>query len=77
MENRRGSCGAPVRGGGTCTLDYGHRKGHSTITFVCDACGHARRGTPYAYGRDGEYPQGLQFCFLCARGITFRKGLAA
>lgn len=71
MESRRGSCGAPVRGGGTCTLDYGHHsKGHSTVTFVCDACGKARRGYPAAYGRDGEYPQGLQFCFLCARGLS-------
>ena len=63
-------CNAPVRGGGTCTLDPEHKGHHSTVSFTCDACGKTRRGTPHVYGRDGEYPQGLQFCFMCARGLS-------
>lgn len=59
-------CGEPVRGGGTCQLDPGHSGYHSTVVFGCDGCGATRRGYPHAYAPDGEYPQGLQFCFLCA-----------
>lgn len=59
-------CEHPVRGGGTCQLDPGHRGYHSTVTFGCDGCGKTRRGQPHTYAPDGEYPRGLQFCFLCS-----------
>lgn len=62
-------CGARVRGGGTCLLDPSHSGHHSTVTFACDSCGRRYRGKPTATSRDGEYPDGLQFCFLCANGL--------
>jgi hypothetical protein len=31
----------------------------------CDGCGKERK--PYRYARDGEYPTGLMFCFLCVK----------
>jgi hypothetical protein len=58
-------CGADVRGGGTCELDAGHRGHHSTVVFGCDGCGKTRRGTPHRYMQDGEYDNGLAFCFMC------------
>lgn len=61
------TCAAPVRGGGTCRLDAGHRGYHSTVVFGCDGCGKTYRGQPYGYAPDGEYPRGLQFCFLCCQ----------
>lgn len=64
------TCNHPVRGGGECKLDPDHKGHHSTVTFVCDGCGKTRRGQPAAWGRDGEYPQGLQFCFMCVRGLS-------
>ena len=33
----------------------------------CDACGRYLAGVPYATAPDGEYPNGLAFCFLCAK----------
>jgi hypothetical protein len=60
------TCDAPVRGGGTCRLDPGHRGYHSTVTFGCDGCGRTLRGQPHRTAPDGEYPSGLHFCFLCS-----------
>lgn len=51
---------------GKCTLDAGHKGRHSSVTWICDACGKKRRGSVYAYSRDGEYENGLAFCFMCA-----------
>lgn len=34
--------------------------------YGCDGCGKYWPGQPHAYGQDGEYPRGLQFCFLCS-----------
>lgn len=34
--------------------------------YCCDGCGAWRPGYPYATAPDGEYPDGLAFCFLCA-----------
>jgi len=66
-ERERGRCGQPVRGDeGGCQLDAGHRGHHSTVTFGCDGCGKRYRGRPHATAPDGEYPHGLQFCFLCS-----------
>jgi hypothetical protein len=62
-------CGAQVRGGGICHLTHGHRGYHSTVTFTCDGCNKIRRGRPTTYGRDGEYPRGMKFCFLCSRDL--------
>jgi hypothetical protein len=59
-------CDQPVRGGGTCRLDPGHRGYHSTVTFGCDGCDKTRRGQPHRTSPDGEYPNGLHFCFLCS-----------
>jgi hypothetical protein len=61
------TCDHPVRGGGTCKLDPGHRGHHSTVVYTCDGCEQRRRGRPHAYGRDGEYERGMQFCFMCTR----------
>lgn len=58
-------CAAPVRGGGLCKLDHGHTGHHATVVFACDACDKVRRGQPHRYARDGEYPRGLKFCFVC------------
>ena len=33
--------------------------------WCCDGCGRWLPGRPYRTGRDGEYPDGLGFCFLC------------
>lgn len=54
-------CGFPVRGGGVCSLDEGHRGLHTSRTYVCDSCGKRRRGAP-AF-TDNE--EGLGVCFLC------------
>ena len=59
------TCGQPVRGGGICLLSPGHRGYHSTVVYTCDACGKRRRGQPHQHGRDGEYQDGLAFCFMC------------
>lgn len=67
---REDTCLAPVRGGGYCKLDPDHKGHHSTVVFECDGCGKKRRGSPAAYGRDGEYEHGLQFCFMCVRGLS-------
>ena len=32
----------------------------------CDGCDRWLAGSPYATAPDGEYPNGLHFCFLCA-----------
>jgi len=64
------TCGETVRGGGTCTLEQGHRGYHATITFACDGCGATRRGYAHATSDDGEFANGLAFCFLCTRGVT-------
>ena len=58
-------CDQPVRGGGNCQLDPGHRGHHSTVVYRCDGCCKARRGQPHRWSRDGEYEKGLAFCFLC------------
>jgi hypothetical protein len=34
--------------------------------WSCDGCDRWLAGSPYATAPDGEYPSGLQFCFLCA-----------
>jgi hypothetical protein len=60
------TCDAPVRGGGTCGLDPGHEGHHATVVFTCDGCGKRYRGQPHRTGPDGEYPDGLHFCFLCS-----------
>lgn len=64
------TCNHPVRGGGECKLDPDHKGHHSTVVFTCDSCEKTYRGRPHAYGRDGEYPQGLLFCFMCVRGLS-------
>jgi len=70
-------CGATVRssGGETCKLAPGHTGHHATIAFICDGCGKHRRGSPVACSRDGEYENGLGFCFLCVkqaeRGLVY------
>ena len=55
-----------MRGGGICSLDSGHRRTHATATFACDGCGKIRRGRPHRTAPDGEYPNGLAFCFICS-----------
>jgi hypothetical protein len=60
------TCALPVRGGGECKLDAGHKGHHSTVVFTCDSCDKTRRGQPHASGPDGEYENGLHFCFLCS-----------
>ncbi len=32
----------------------------------CDGCNRWLPGRPYATAPDGEYPNGLQFCWVCA-----------
>jgi hypothetical protein len=63
---RLDTCGEPVRGGGTCTLTAGHTGYHSTVTYVCEGCGKTRRGRPHLTTPDGEYRDGLRFCYPCA-----------
>lgn len=64
------TCNAPVRGGGVCKLDPGHKGYHSTSVFTCEGCGKKRRGAPAAYTDDGEIRHGLAFCFMCVRGLS-------
>lgn len=61
-------CDAPVRGGGNCTLDSGHRGYHSTVTFGCDGCDGTFRGQPHRRAPDGAPWENsfLNFCFLCS-----------
>ena len=62
-------CGQPVRGGGECSLDSGHRGHHSTVVFVCEGCGKTRRGQPHATELIivfGEIDDRFEFCFLCS-----------
>jgi hypothetical protein len=33
--------------------------------WCCDGCGRWLPGRPYRTAPDGEYPNGLSFCFLC------------
>jgi hypothetical protein len=33
--------------------------------WCCDGCDRWLPGHPHATGPDGEYPNGLSFCFLC------------
>jgi hypothetical protein len=41
--------------------------------YCCDGCDRWMRGIPYGYARDGEYENGLAFCFLCAGPPAERK----
>lgn len=34
--------------------------------WCCDGCGRWLPGSPHRTAPDGEYPNGLQFCFLCS-----------
>ena len=45
--------------------------------YCCDGCGSWRPGTPHATAPDGEYPNGLAFCFLCAGPPVEREALRA
>lgn len=36
-------------------------------TYDCDGCGQARAWPPHRSGPDGEYPDGLHFCFPCVK----------
>lgn len=36
--------------------------------WCCDGCGRWLAGYPHATAPDGEYPNGLGFCFLCVQG---------
>lgn len=59
-------CNEPVRGGGNCMLEPGHRGYHSTVTFACDGCNKRRRGRPYRTVYEPDYETiALTFCFLC------------
>ncbi len=62
-----GTCGQPVRGGGSCALDFHHAGHHSSVAYVCDGCEKRHRGQPFQTSRDGEYADALKWCFLCAR----------
>lgn len=35
--------------------------------WSCDSCDGWFPGRPYRTAPDGEYPNGLQFCFLCVK----------
>lgn len=59
------TCNQHVHGGGLCKMDPDHRGYHSTVVFRCESCGKVRRGRPTLTTRDGEYVDGLKFCFLC------------
>lgn len=37
------------------------------VDYDCDGCGKPRAGRPHATADDGEYANGLRFCFPCAR----------
>lgn len=61
-------CSEPVRGGGTCALGAEHRRGHSTVAFVCEGCGERRRGRAHRVEEvrvAGEVEDRMEFCFLC------------
>lgn len=44
---------------GLCTLDYGHRGRHTTVSFYCDGCHKTRRGQPAQRHEDAV------FCWMC------------
>jgi hypothetical protein len=50
---------------GFCLLDKGHKGRHSTVVFGCDGCGRTLRGEPAVVHNE----QGVQFCYLCSRGL--------
>lgn len=65
-SNPEGLCMRPMRGGVFCTMHKDHRGRHASVTYGCDGCHRRSRTPPFAYGPDGEYENGLQFCFMCA-----------
>jgi hypothetical protein len=45
--------GRPLRTGGVCMLDAGHKgKRCTSVAFLCDTCGVRRRGRPHAVERN-------------------------
>ena len=66
------TCGADVRGGGSCALAPDHKRSHSTIAFTCDGCGKIRRGQATATENvwvGKELDDVFRFCFLCVREL--------
>lgn len=57
----------PLRGGGLCRLNQGHKGRCSSRTFLCDGCGRILRGSPAATTPGGGDPEDgtLEYCFLC------------
>jgi hypothetical protein len=41
--------------------------------YCCDGCSRWLRGTPHEYAPDGEYPNGLAFCFLCTSPVVLSR----
>ena len=61
------ACRHPLRGGGTCAHDAGHRGRHSSTVFRCDGCGKTRRGVPHAQAPDDATGETfMEFCFMCS-----------
>lgn len=60
------TCGREMRDDTECSMDEGHRGRCSSVTFVCDACGKARRGQPDVVATNPwDDVVEAQFCWFC------------
>lgn len=62
-------CNATMPGGGSCSMEEGHKGYHAHCAYSCDGCGKIRRGQPHKTYQQmvwGELEDALQFCFLCS-----------